>query len=256
MNPLLLKVSVSNVIKYLSCPQTYNLGQVQKVKVPKTFPKELQVGIHFHSVLESHYKTPVKSSLPEMTAELQKRITQMGDPELIAVLPTYVTLLTRIYPQLPDPKSIIATEKSFTVPMGEINGRDCVLSGRWDMLIQEVDGIVINDYKTRGSDYGTDLLLFDMQMSAYAYAYQKLFNELPQSQFFSLYKDTGDVIKTRVTYTPKALQEIEHSLMCAFWGIANNHYYLNNGFACRFCDFKHVCFDPNKLTTLWTSKKL
>lgn len=247
-----VKLSVSTIIKYAACPEAYNLAKVKKVQVPKTFGPEMAHGTIFHSVIEHAYNDGL--SLDKALVLLVDKFKNCASPPDVSLLENFKKLLIKVFPKLPKKEHVKANEKPFALDMGKYNDRSVSLTGRYDLLLSEPSADVVADFKTRGSDYGIDLLLCDMQMSFYAYAYYRETGIIPRTRFYSLYKDTADVVITEVTYLPARIEKIEAQLSRFIWGIITNDFYQINGFGCRFCDFKAVCFNPQYFKVLWKSQ--
>jgi RecB family exonuclease len=121
----------------------------------------------------------------------------------------------------------------------EQTGHGYVLCGVIDRIDQEADGLVIVDYKTGKRKPTARDLVFELQLSLYAFAAREVFGqEIVEMQLYHLRDQT--VLPTRRS-PADSRQLLKITLPVVIEGISRQRFPPRVGYWCRFCDHLDRC---------------
>ena len=245
-------ISVSQLNLYLMCSLKYKFQYVDKL--PKPFkPSALAFGSAIHSAIDWLHKEKKKRKeimlgefLKIFTADWAAQIADTDihykEGETIEVLKDKAeTMLTHYFIQ--GPKNVKASELPFEVPLvnpetGEV--LPIPLKGYMD-LIEEDE--TLGEIKTSATAYNADTLDLLLQLTAYHYAYQVLFNREPKEikliNFTKAKKPKMEVLITQRSQKDHArLFFIAKEILN---GIKAEVFVPNPSFRCKECEFFGPC---------------
>lgn len=125
---------------------------------------------------------------------------------------------------------IVATELNFKVPVGKNNG--IVLNGYIDRIDRMPDGrLRICDYKT-GKENSQEEVDENYQLTLYAFAIRKLYNEVEGSLYLHFIKSGNKVMTTR---KKEDFSKLLERVKFVKEGIENERFEPTIGEQCRYC---------------------
>jgi DNA helicase-2/ATP-dependent DNA helicase PcrA len=131
------------------------------------------------------------------------------------------------------PPQILATEKEFTLPIGE-----ATIAGRIDRMDQAPNSrVVIIDYKT-GKPRSQEDADESLQLSIYAIAARDCWQEDTEHLMFYNLENNSAVSTTR---SELQLQEAQAQVEEVAQKIATGSFEPNPGFHCSFCSYRRLC---------------
>ncbi len=192
-NRIIKTLSASAINTYNQCPYAFYLLYV--IKIIQKPSIALRVGSAFHQAVELFHSTDKK---PEEILEIIKKdfITCKEDIKEFNT----VKLMIKKYFANPIEDKTIATEQRFKL---DVPGLPVPLTGILDRLT--LDGYI--DYKTTSEDYDANKITDNPQWKIYRYAYQRLYNKIPNVTYYVINKKK---IK-RSDYKPQIIKLIANS---------------------------------------------
>lgn len=243
-----MKISTSKLNTYSDCPRKYWYSYELFIPTPKS--EAFWFGGAVHSGLEAYYKghdgfqgfrdALLQSSGREKPAEgvnLDK-LEEQGKK------------IFEIYPKQALYFQPILIEHRFTAELVNPETKEAlpaVLTGKIDLVT--VDGYII-DHKTASKELSDDFQTNNLQVNGYAYAYWKIFDQLPKGVIFN------QLIKGNSRREPviKATNPIKPTIgdLCFFFQECKSaidaivrketrDYPNPNFMTCQFCQYKNIC---------------
>ena len=249
---LIKHLSKSQIFLYTECSLKYKFQYADEL--PKPFKASaLAFGIAVHAALEWLHKEKLKGE--EVSYERLVKIfeadwySQKVDTDLrFKNGDTWETLklkgkeLLSLY--FNDPiKKVAAAEYAFEVPL--VNPRtkeklDVPLNGIIDVI---EDGDIIGEFKTSARSMDAVSIKNNLQLTAYAYAYQVLFNKEVQGlKIINFVKNK--TVKKETLKTTRGADDFERLFYLArmvLKGIRSNLFYPRFNFMCADCEYVPQC---------------
>lgn len=254
-----LHFSVSQMKAWLMCPRKYEYRYITGVE-PEFVPMPLAFGSAFHSALAHHYGWLMRGE-PAPVDEVKQRFVDaltlakngpvplQVDEEGSGFEDAQAKGIQMIEVTLSHPSAlpvkVLAVEEGFIVDLFDIETGDVIdekLMGYIDLVVEEDGHRVLVEHKTSAKKYSLDQLVFDTQLSGYAFAAQQLGwgdvglrfsvttkTKSPQMQVEDVRRDEGDMadfLRTAVG----VLKAIDAGVS-----------YPVRGWACRGCPYRSRC---------------
>jgi putative RecB family exonuclease len=245
-------LSVSQINVYLACPLKYRFQYVDEI--PRAFTSSsLLFGIAIHSTLAWWHQKRIDGE--SVSREDTHRVfradwfSQKTDlPILFKPKETEKALIEKgqallaLYAGEYDSRIPCDAEFRFEVPLVDMKSGevlDLPLLGYMDLL-EEADTVV--EFKTAARSLNERDLRQHLQLTAYAYAYQVLFEQIPNLRLVSLMKTK----RPRVEYlkTERNEKDFRRFFLLArevLKGIRNGVFYPNGSWMCDGCEYWEAC---------------
>lgn len=244
--------SVSQLNTYLACPLKYRFSYVDQI--PKPFkPSGLALGSSLHAAIAFWHKEMIKRKRPVDAKtllkvfradfyaqaldklrfnprETQNQLLKMGQELLL--------LYTQSFP----PDNLKEVEMRFEVPLANLKTGevlDVPLLGFIDQVKND-DTVVELKSQKRALDEAS--LHNHLQLTAYSYAYEHLFNQRPKLELVSLIKTKRPRIERLQTKRGEA-DYLRFFLLAneLLRGIGNGAFYPIRCWMCTDCQYQKVC---------------
>ena len=254
-----LHFSVSQMKAWLMCPRKYEYRYIIGAE-PEFVPMPLVFGSAFHSALAHHFgwlmrgewapiddvkqrfidamtlakNGPVPLQTDEDGAEFEE--AQAKGLQMLDVTLTHPTAL---------PVKVLAVEQGFTVDLFDVETGEVVdekLMGYIDLVIEEDGHRVLVEHKTSAKKYALDQLVYDTQLSGYAFAAEQLGwgdvglrfsvttkTKSPAVQVEDVRRDEGDIA------------DFLRTAVGVLKGIDAGISFPIRGWACRGCPYRSRC---------------
>lgn len=233
-----LKVSVSSLDTYESCPRKYKFQQIDKL--PRKTWEHLDVGNYVHEVLE-HFHKQLNADASQQPEELLKqlakntwnkfstKISAEGMEKSKGLLKSYLAYVSS--EGWPD---VLATEDRFSI---EIN-KDLVIRGVVDRIDRTPTGYRILDYKT-----GKSKNLDKFQLQVYGMHLKNLFPDIQEYDGVYLVLPEGPK-EVSYTFTLGDIEEAKEDVIKTAESIATDKTWEPKPtFLCNYCDYYDACPD-------------
>jgi CRISPR/Cas system-associated exonuclease Cas4 (RecB family) len=244
-------VSASQINLYLICPLKYRFSYVDKL--PRPFkPADLALGTAFHAAVQWWHKHRKNGSSPDppevcriLEADLHAQSLdeiKFKNGESLVELVAMGQALIEAYVTGYQGDPIYQAEVPFRVPLVSLDTGeeiDLFLDGYFDLLEQN-DTVV--ELKTAAKAYDQFTILNQLQLSAYAYAYQMLYGrpanlrlevvtktKRPQLQSVEVYRGRQDLVR------------FFHISKSVCGAIRSGYFHPNFGWQCANCEFAEPC---------------
>lgn len=258
-----MPLSYSQLKAYQTCPKQYEYAFVEKIERPLS-PAET-FGVSVHSVLkrwgelemrntketsdgrltlftnDHHHET--KTELSEVTLLRLWRECFVGAgyasrTEEDAALRRGEEALKKFYAWWrTKERTVLAVEKGFKLP---IPGKAQVLSGRFDRVEADGEGLVVIDYKT-GSPIDQDRLDADVQLSIYALAAADIWKKPVTSLVLLSVQDEACTPQV-TTRNPSQLRDAIRMIEMLEEGIESGDFRPTPSLSkCKRCPYREIC---------------
>ena len=185
-----LHFSVSQMKAWLMCPRKYEYRYITGVE-PEFVPMPLAFGSAFHSALAHHYGWLMRGE-PAPVDEVKQRLVDALTLAKNGPVPLQVDeeggfeeaqakgiqmLDVALAHASAQPVKVLAVEEGFIVDLFDVETGEIIdekLMGYIDLVVEEDGHRVLVEHKTSAKKYSLDQLLFDTQLSGYAYAAAQL----------------------------------------------------------------------------------
>lgn len=181
-----VKLSVSQVTKYLACPMDFYYRYI--LRVPTEPSSSQAYGTLMHAILEELNRCVIANDALPSLADLKSRLHDewpkggyLSAAQRERAEAKGIQTLERIYKLISDsPRKPVAIEEPFTVVVPDSM---LTIRGRFDAVFNLTDGVEIVDYKTSGGIDTTEKAktraTASEQLTLYALAWQAQHDELP-----------------------------------------------------------------------------
>lgn len=254
-----LHFSVSQMKAWLMCPRKYEYRYITGAD-PEFVPMPLAFGSAFHSALAYHFGWLLKGELAPVDEVKQRFVDALTlanngpvplqiDEEGTAFEDAQAKGIQMIAVTLAHPTSqplkVLAVEQGFTVDLFDVETGEVIderLMGFIDLVVEEDGHRVLVEHKTSSKKYTLDQLIYDAQLSGYAFAAEQLGwgdvglrfsvttkTKSPQMQVEDVRRDDGDMadfLRTAVG----VLKAIDAGVS-----------FPVRGWACRTCPYRSRC---------------
>ncbi len=244
-------VSASQINLYLMCPLKYRFSYVDQL--PRPFKSaDLALGTAFHAAIQwwhKHRKNGSSPDPPEVSrifeADLQAQATEKikfknggSLDELLALGRSLIETYVNGY----QGKPIYESEVPFRVPLINLDTGeeiDLFLDGYFDLLEHE-DTVV--ELKTAAKAYDQFTILNQLQLSAYAYAYQILYGRPANLRLEVVTKTKRPQLQSVEVYRGKLdMVRFFHITESVCGSIRSGYFHPNFGWQCANCEFAEPC---------------
>ncbi|MFT3840789.1 MAG: PD-(D/E)XK nuclease family protein [Myxococcaceae bacterium] len=190
LRPDQLHFSVSQMKQWLMCPRKFSFRYIIGA-TPEFQPLPLAFGIAFHAALAHHYGWLMQGQRSSVDETKQQFVDSLNkakaDPlplkfdvdepfEQVQAKGLQMLDVTLTHPSA-SPAKVLAVEKSFTVDLFDVGSGEVLdekLTGVIDLVVEEDNHPVLVEHKTTARKYSLDQLVFDTQLSGYAFAAEHL----------------------------------------------------------------------------------
>jgi len=231
-----LKVSVSSLDTYESCPRKYKFQQIDKL--PRKSFEHLDVGNYVHEVLEHFHKelnadatqqpeALLKSLAKKIWDKYSFKISPEGMEKSKGLLKSYLTYVSeKGWP------TVLATEDRFSI---EINS-DIMIRGVVDRIDKTENGFAITDYKSGQSKY-----LDKFQLQVYGMHLKNMYPEVESYEGIYIVLPEGPKVLT-YNITMDDVEAAKQDVIKTATDIATDKTWdPKPTFLCKFCDFNDMC---------------
>lgn len=250
-----LWLSYSKISSYLSCPYYFKLAYIDKVELNIKGNYHTALGNGIHKVLEEMYKQGnyTLSFIESWWEQVcywgykekngEEVLPLLSDPEYEFESEEQKKmffyhgrkLLREYYFQNKEEfgvNQVVKTELNFKIPIAK--GK-IVLNGYIDRIDRKPNGkLVVIDYKT-GKERNQQEVDEDLQLSLYAFAIRKLFNEKEDELYLHFIK-SGNKIKT--TRNKEHFDKLLEAIKTVKNGVENEKFEPKEGNMCRYCYYE------------------
>ncbi len=235
----MLKVSISSLGTYESCPRKYKYEKIDKL--PRKSFEHLDVGNYVHEVLEyfhkrlnedatQHPETLLKSLAKEIWEKYKFKVSPEGLEKSKELLKAYLGHVgASAWP------NVLATEDRFSLDLSE----DVMIRGVIDRIDRLPDGsLQIVDYKTGKSKY-----LDKFQLQVYGLHLKTIDPDIKEYSGKYIVLPEGPK-ELSYTFTMADVEEAKQDVLKTAEHIATDKTWdPKPQFLCKFCDFSDVCPD-------------
>lgn len=173
-----IKISYSQLNSWNRCQFQWQLGRKWQPKVKKN---TLAIGTIVHELLQVHYENRHTDTIPLVNEKLQGMLRTAkpdmygDDVENFSLAGKLVHRYIRDFAKYEDDFDVLETEYYFEVPLVSPAGRDYVLTGYVDKIVESRGKIWQWEDKTigQGQFWKDDQLMMDAQQTTYMAALQK-----------------------------------------------------------------------------------
>lgn len=233
-----LKVSVSSLDTYESCPRKYKFQQIDRL--PRKSWEHLDVGNYVHEVLEKFHKELnadssrqpeelLKQLAKEIWGKYSTKISQEGLEKSKGLLKSYLA-----YVAADGWPTVLATEDKFSIDLSP----ELTIRGVVDRIDKTDSGYQIVDYKTGQSKY-----LDKFQLQVYGMHLKKMYPEIEEYEGIYIVLPEGP---KKLTYRI-SLQDVEEAkadiIKTAQEISVDKTWAPKPTFLCKFCDYTDHCPD-------------
>lgn len=244
-------ISVSQINLFLMCSLKYRFQYVDKL--PKPFKSaELALGTSIHAAVEWWHKQRQGGFSPEfqrvvsifeadLKAQSFDELRYKDGEDLVSLLSKGRELLA-VYLRGYNGRLVRNVEMPFRVPLVDLDTGETIdlpLHGYFD-LIESGDTVV--ELKTTSKAYDQTTLDQHLQLTAYAYAYEMVYNRPAKLRLDMLVKtksarmESVDVARERQDFV-----RFFHIAKGVSKAIQNESFYPNEGWQCKTCEYFDVC---------------
>ncbi len=233
-----LKVSVSSLDTYESCPRKYKFQQIDRL--PRKSWEHLDVGNYVHEVLEHFHKelNADASQQPEALLKrlakstwekFEKKISVEGQEKSKGLLKSYLAHINSTgWP------TVLATEDRFSIQINE----NLLIRGVVDRIDRDGDNYIILDYKTGQSKY-----LDKFQLQVYGMHLKNMVPDLKEYEGVYLVLPEGPK-KLSYKITLDDVEEAKADIIKTAEQIASDRTWAPKPtFLCKYCDYIDACPD-------------
>jgi putative RecB family exonuclease len=242
-------ISVSQINLYLTCSLKYRFQYIDRLPRP-TIPENMVFGSAFHAAIEWLHKERKRGRTPPLD-EVLRVFEADWNAQLVGQLPVEdeahlilkgKELLARYYHEAPE--KIRESELYFQLPLvnpatGEV--LDLPLRGVID-LVQEDD--TIDEFKTSKRKFPLDALPDNIQLTAYSYAFEKLFGRPPKElRLINFLKTKNPDIDVQVTWREaRDYERLFYLGKEVVKGVRNGIFIPHRGcWMCSDCEYQEDC---------------
>lgn len=240
----MIALSASKVVTYLQCPRRYKFRYVARIPTPWK-ASALALGSAVHSTLEAFHlqRAAGVTMLPsavgglfriDLAAELLDDI-RFRDDEDAEDLATMGEALVKLYAAANQNLNVKAAEVPFELPLSDT----VLLRGVFDVLL---DGDRVRELKTAARDYDAGTLARHIQISAYCWAYPRLFGREATLEVVTMLKTKQPRIETHeVTRTVAEQAWFVQLALEVARAIELDVYPARPSWACSSCEYAEPC---------------
>jgi putative RecB family exonuclease len=239
-----IALSASKVSSYLQCPRRFKFRYVERIPAPWK-PSALALGSAVHGALETfHQQRAAGASMAPLSVGALFRIEwacqqideiRFKEDERASDLAAVGELLVKQYAATNQDLDVRAAEVPFEMEVA----RGISLRGVFDALLA---GDRVRELKTAARAYDEGALSRHVQISAYAFAYPRLFGPDAVIEVVALLKQRHPRIAVHEVTRTAAQQAWFVQLMVEVAGaIAAGAFPPNPSWACTGCEFAEPC---------------
>jgi len=246
-----IKLSATRVKTYLQCARQYRFHYVDEI--PSMLTGALAFGQVIHQVLHNLQMWRLTHGEPLSVQVAMYDFTRLWEEIESAEKPLFKTEMeyaeyeelaslilsgyVEAHCDLPPP---ILLEYPFEIPLQDnTTGRKYLLRGIIDRVDQANNGLVIVDYKTSKRKPSPKQLAEDLQLTIYAFAANRLFEQKVTRIVYYHLRDQTELEITRDDGAIKVL--LSETLPMVADNIASERFEPKPGYYCRFCDYREIC---------------
>ena len=238
----LLTLSYYQIDDYLTCPLKYKY--VHLLRIPVVQHHTVIYGRAVHAAVEAYYR-----ARHEKRPFTEKDLFQVFESSWASEgflsreheerrLVTGRDALHRFYSEEKKTKLLPSfVEKEFAF----VRGKEKII-GRWDLLYETADGVLISDVKTseiRTQERADERAKGSLQLSIYALAYKEIYGNLPYEVELR-FLESG--LRGKSTRTEEALEKTLVKIQEVSQGIRRRDFTAKPSYQiCRYCAFREIC---------------
>ncbi len=238
-----IKLSRQQIDDYFSCPKKFYFAHI--VKIPLLENHYLMYGTAIHAALDHFFRRRLKGEKPKIE-QLQQDFLQAFKS---------VGFITREHEDQRRRNGLLALERFFQsdiiglqVPARveepfEFYENKIKVSGRYDLIYDNKDGIEIRDFKTSDVREQTDAdkrIKKSTQMMIYALAWYEKHQVIPKTSLYFI--ESG--IKAETVFTPNVLTETKEMIFRVAAGIKKMDFAAEPDYnTCRGCPYRDICYE-------------
>lgn len=244
--------SVSQLNTYLACPLKYRFSYVDQI--PKPFkPSGLAFGSSLHAAIAFWHREMMKRGKPADAETLLKVFRadfyaqaldkiQFGPKETEKELLNMGEQLLKLYIQSFTSDHLKEVEMRFEVPLANPKTGELLDPPLLGFIDQVRDTDTVVELKTQKRSLDEASLHNHLQLTAYSYAYEHLFNQRPKLELVSLIKTKRPRIER--LQTKRGENDYVRFFLLAkevLRGIQNRVFYPIRCWMCTDCEYQQVC---------------
>lgn len=254
-----LHFSVTQMKTWLMCPRKYEYRYILGAE-PEFVPMPLAFGSAFHLALAHHYQW-LRREVPPSVDEVKQRFVDAlllsrngpvplqrdddGDGFELAREKGLVMIDVALAHPSARPAKVVGVEVPFSVDLYDlVSGEvaDEKLSGVIDLVLEEDGHRVLVEHKTSARKYTTEQLVFDTQLSGYAFAADHL-DWGPVGLRFSVTTKTKNPVQQveDVRRDEGDISDFLRTALGVLTAIDAGVSFPIRGWACRSCPFRRRC---------------
>ena len=244
-------VSASRINTYLMCPLKYRFRYIENIS-PKFKNSGLAFGSAVHSALNWVHEYMLAGEKPGLEDALRifradwasqqvETINYKKGESREGLQKLGEQLISIYYAEYPDLK-VRATERPFKVPLEDLTTGESFevpLFGYFDLVL---DDDVLVEIKTAKRDYGVQDLQRNIQLSAYAYAYRRIYGTDPKLKLTALLKAKTPRISDHAVERPASGDRwFVHLAASVVNSIQSEAFPPSPGWQCGDCEYSQEC---------------
>ena len=262
-----MSLSYSQLSLYRTCPKKYEFAVIKKI------PRQISAGESFGSSVHNTLKKWGEIEIREQRTENREQQSLFGKEPLAGnsalasdlfpltsdflvslwhssfIIEGYESrleadfgrrrgeaLLTHFFEWWQrQPRAVLTVETGFKVPIDEI-----IISGRFDRVEDNGDGVHIIDYKT-SKPRSQDEIDADLQLSIYAMAAEESFGK-PCTELTMLYLSEDALVERTTARSSGQLTDARKQIRALYERLEEKDYHPNpSREKCRTCPYRGVC---------------
>lgn len=240
-------ISASQINTYMRCPMQYYFRYCRGYKIPPGEP--LTTGKAIHAAIEHNYRQKMETRVDLPVKEVQevfaaaidelKDETDWGTYKASEIKDEGVLAVKVYHEEVASKTQPIAVEKKIEVPFG-----NTTLLGYIDLIDENH---TIRDTKTTKRTPPQKILSDDIQLSGYAWAYNKLYGQLPRGGVqldYLVRLKKPKIVQMPGEQNEKTIRRFERTAKTIIEAIENKCFYPNpHNFMCGpgKCGYWEIC---------------
>ena len=241
-------LSYNQIRTYQTCPLKYYLSYIEEVTVPVN--EKIILGSAFHESLEFYLREkidgtiiPEKSLVTSFKTAFNRLVNSnevdWGEPKS-HILKKGIAFIQYFCQEVAEKLDPLMVEKdlSYTIPELGIE-----LKGILDLIEKDFS---ISDFKTSNAKWSKNRVAYSkLQIIIYKYLFENCFSSNASQLYFKVfYAKNEKNIKyqdLKVKFSDLDYENMIKVVKYISESIRAGHFYKNESYTCRFCDFKHIC---------------